>query len=149
MTTTSLPTVKAQLLARLQARPGLAGVQVTYVWPGGDATGDEAIWFGDARGVGTYPVMRAGRKPRDEEYTFDVFAQVLAPDSWDQTSEARALALLAELEGTVADDPNLGLTALPTLVARVANWTLTNGVLGDGGWGTVVRAQVETKSRLT
>lgn len=149
MSTSTLPAVKAQLVARLQARSGLADVQVSYVWPG-DAVEQAAMWLGDARGSNDYPVVRAGRKPRDETYTIDVFMQALSPDGWDETSEVRALELLSELEDSVAADVGLGLGAtLPTLVARLATWTLTNGVLGDSGWGSLIRAEVEITSRLT
>lgn len=148
MSTTTLVPVKLKLIDLLVGRPGLAGTQIGYRWPG-DATEQEAIWLGDSRGAGTYPVMRAGRKPRDELYTFDVFLQVLTPDALDETSELRALELLAELEDVVADDPGLGLGGThPTLVARVASWASTNGLL-ESGWGTVIKADIEVKSRLT
>lgn len=149
MSTITLIPVKRQLEQLLAARPGLAGVQVMYRWAG-DSKDQEAIWFGNTSGSNTYPVMRAGRKPRDEQYVVNLHLEVQCPDSADETSEARALELLAELEDLVADDPALGLSGtFPTLVAELASWSVTNGLLDPAGWGTHITAQIEVKSRLT
>lgn len=150
MSTTTLPTVKAQLVAVLAARAGLAGVQVSAVWPGKESTEQESVWLGDARGRRDYPVVRAGRKPRDETYTLDVFIQVLRPESWDPSAETRAFELFAELEDAIAADPAIGLSAtLPTLVLGAGAFTLANGVLDPGGWGALIRAEVEARARLS
>lgn len=149
MSTTTAPAVKAQLLIQVRARPALAAVQVEPVWPG-DATKQQAIWFGDVRGRRDYVVMRAGRKPRDEQYTVDVFCQALRPDKWSEAAETDAIALMAEIEDLVAADPAIGLSAtLPTLVVGAGSFTVTNGVLGDAGWGCLIRLELEVRARLS
>lgn len=149
MATSSAVVVKTQLVTVLAARAGLTGVQVTYVEQG-DAAEQDCIYLGHTRGTNDYPVLRAGRKPRQEEYSFDLFCRAQRPESWASDSETRALALLAEVENAIADDPQIGLGAtMPTLVLRAGDWNLVSVPLSDGGFGSVLRSEISVSSRLT
>ena len=116
MISSTVPTVRAQLVTRLAARAGLAGVQVSQYHPG-DQVQPEAIFTGKVTGRHDISSIKAGRKNRDETYDLDVVVSVLgSTDGKLETAETRAFALLAEIEGELADDPRIGLA--PTVV----NW---------------------------
>lgn len=131
-TGTTLVAVKQQLKTLLTARPGLSGVQVSFARP---TTGllSEAIWFDTAapdEADTAISVMGGAVKKVDETYTFTTVVQVLLTDGRDEeTADLRAVALLAELQQTVAAAP-VAIGAIRLL--QMAGWVHTVGPLGEG-----------------
>lgn len=144
-TRSTVPTVRAAVFAALTAR--LAGVQVGYSHPG-SAIEAEAVYLGAARGSDEVPVVRAGRKKRQESYTLDVFFDVVADGPTGQEASERAWTLFGELEDLLADDPSLG-QAQP-FWAVLGEWTETL-FFDDArqGFGSLLRAGVQIEARLT
>jgi hypothetical protein len=143
----TVPTVRAALVAALAARPALAGVDVGHSHPGA-AIEPEAVYLGRARGSDEVPVMRAGRKRRQESYTLDVFFDVVADGPTGREASERAWALFGELEDLLADDPSLGQA--PPFWAALGDW---DEVLffddARQGFGSLLRAGVQIEARLT
>lgn len=148
LTHSTVSTVKSQLLSMLQARPNLANVQVFYSWPA-DVQQTEAIYFGEARGEHTYPVLKSGRKPRQETYSLDIYIDVAGNGPTSQQTEERAWALAAEVEDTIANDPTLGLTTDVIQAVAFGNWTLNYATdLTREGWAAIIRVSMEITARL-
>jgi hypothetical protein len=141
----TVPTIKDALVAALLAQPALAQVQVERAHPGPEKLEREAIWLGAARGRHEIPVVKAGRKPRDEVYTIEVLVSVLKPGGTLEEVEERAFALLAEVEDVLADDPRLGTTAI--LWAKAGEWGESSGYLDDGAEADI-RLEIDVKARL-
>lgn len=143
----TVPTVRAALVTALGARPALAGVQVAPSHPG-QAVEPESVYLGRARGSDEIPVVRAGRKKRQESYTLDVFFDVVADGPTGQEASERAWALFGELEDLLADDPSLGQTQ--PFWAVLGDWDETL-FFDDArqGFGSLLRAAVQIESRLT
>jgi hypothetical protein len=149
VTTSTAPTVRAALIAALDARPGLNGVTVTHFWQG-DADTQEAIYLGNTTLNNEWVVLRAGRKPREEEYRIVLHVRCMTPGEWGPAAETRIFALLAEVENLVADDPAIGLAATyPTLRMIIAEMTVDPVVLEPGGIGAVATLTIEVHNRLT
>lgn len=105
----TVPTVRAAIVALLAARAGLAGVQVGQSHPG-EALEGETVFLGDSRGTSGIATIRAARKARQEAYTVDVWVEVNRDGPTAQTASERAWALVGEIDDMLADDPSLGLT---------------------------------------
>jgi hypothetical protein len=146
-TRSTVPIVRAALFTALAARPALVGVQVAYSHPG-QAVEAEAVYLGAARGSDDVPVVRAGRKKRQESYTLDVFFDVVADGPTGQEASERAWTLFGELEDLLADDPSLGLPQ--PFWAVLGEWTETL-FFDDArqGFGSLLRAGVQIEARLT
>lgn len=143
----TVPTVRSALLVALGARAALAAVQVSYSHPG-QAIEPESVYLGAARGSDEIPVIRAGRKKRQESYTLDVFFDVVADGPTGQEASERAWTLFGELEDLLADDPSLGQPA--PLWAVLGDWSETL-FFDDArqGFGSLLRAAVQIEARLT
>lgn len=147
-THSTVPTVRAQLVTLLRARPGMADTTVTPTSPG-DAQYNEAIFLGRARGAHDQPVSRAGRLKREEDYVLDVWIEVVRPGRDGSVAEDRAFALFGELEDVVADDPVIGLAGT-ILKATVGKWE-EHALVADTsrGWTCQLRVEVAVKARLS
>lgn len=146
-TRSTAPTFRSALLAALQARAALAQVQTGYSHPG-DTREDESIYLGEVRGTSEVPLIRAGRKKREERYTLDVWFDVDAVGPDAQTASERAWSLYGELEDILADDPTVGLGA--PFWAALGDFTET--LMFDEsrrGWGSLLRAGIDVEARLT
>ena len=143
----TVPTVRAAVVAALTARPALVGVQVAYSHPGGTIEA-ESVYLGKARGSDEVPVVRAGRKKRQESYTLDVFFDVVADGPTGQEASERAWTFFGELEDLLADDPSLGQTQ--PFWAVLGDW---DEILffddARQGFGSLLRAGVQIEARLT
>ena len=149
MTTSSVPTVRAALIAALDARPGLDAVAVTHFWQG-DANPQEAIYLGNTTLENDWATVRAGRKTRDELYRIQVHIRSLKPNDWGPTAETRVFALLAEIEDLIANDPAIGLSAtFPTLRIIITEAVVTPVLLDPGGIGAEAVVTLEARNRLT
>lgn len=104
----TVPTVRAALVATLSARPGLADVQVDYTHPG-EALEGSAIFLGDSRGTSGIPTIRAARKARQEAYTIDVWVEANSDGPTGQDASEASWGLVGEIDSMLADDPSLGL----------------------------------------
>lgn len=119
MATSTVSALKAALLTRLQARTGLAGVQVTYGWPSGQVK-RESIMLGGVTGNQEYRTV--GATQRMEEYTLTTYITVIREGSaLQQAADERALALMAEVEADLRSDPTVNNTVL---TAQLAGFTL-------------------------
>lgn len=108
MATSTVPAFKAALRTLLQARTGLANVQVTY-GPPLPVPESEFIWLGDVQGAQDRAAM-AGTTV--EQYDATVLIRVLtstAPDDF-KTAGDRAFALMAEVENCVRADQTVSGT---------------------------------------
>lgn len=104
MATSTVPTLKANLMTRLLARTGLTGVQVSYGIPLPDPQ-PEFIWLGDVDGDQYFAAL--GHRAREEDYTLTVTVDVLRRDSDQQSATERAYAIAAEIENELRDDPTV------------------------------------------
>jgi hypothetical protein len=153
-TTTTVPTIKTQLVSQLQARTNLSGVTIAYSWPGTvmpAGTGPiEVIFLGKVDVDASIPSLKAGRKQRQEDYTLDVVFWVIQPfDRPDraQDSEARCLVLFNELEDLLAEDPLIGLTASTLQWMKIVGWDIEHAPV-QKGWATQIVAKLEVHARL-
>lgn len=148
-TTSTAPTVRATLVAALDARPALDAVSVTHMWQG-QADEQEAMFLGNTTITNEWATIRAGRKTRDETYQIQLMIHVHVPGDWGPAAETRMFVLIAEVEDLVAADPTLGLSAtLPTLRVLVATSEVRPIVLDAGGIGAEATLTLEAKCRLS
>lgn len=116
MATSTIPAFKSALLSRLQGRAGLSGVQVTYGWPNG-AVKRESMMLGGVSGTQEFRTIGATQKM--EEYALDVYITVIREgQAHQQNADERALALMAELEDELRDDPTVNNTVLTAELGR-------------------------------
>jgi len=116
----SYSTVKAAVVAKLDARSGLDGVSVAGEPPvdpfkvQGDTGSGKAIWLADAEGDYDNVVLcGAGRLDLEETYDLTLVLQAL-PQSTSDTqavTDQRVDAMLGEVLLQMATDPTWGITA--------------------------------------
>ena len=120
MAGTTIVAARAALVAALKLRPGLAGAHVTYAWDGDDRVARDAIWTafsaeaadqGDIT-ASRVPVLRAGTKRREEEYTFVAMVEARTTGLGQQQTDERCVTLFREVEETLAADPYLAIPGL-------------------------------------
>lgn len=140
----TVPAAMDALHAMLQAHPLLADVQILDDEPG-DTLENEGIGIGDtAEGQHQYPVLRSGKKPREETYTFPVEVWSLQPGEPAKKAKARVFELLAVLEDVVATDPTLNGTVR---TAGVGSFLLATGV-SDGKGAALINVDIQVSARL-
>lgn len=100
MANSSVPALKANLVAQLQGRPGLSGIQVTN-GPPLPAPQREFIWVGNAEGE---QVIAGFSGPRHEEYGVEVVISVIREGIDTPAADTRCFALFAELEQQLRTD---------------------------------------------
>jgi hypothetical protein len=121
----SIPTLKQNLVTLLAARPALNGVQVSY-GPPLPNPGREFVWCGKATGDQSWMTV-GGTKL--EEYDQQVLISVLREGVDMHAADARCFVLFAELEALLrADQTVTGAVA----VAAVEGFELGEGVAPDG-----------------
>lgn len=143
-TTSTLVTVKSAIVSLLET--ALPTVQVSYHHPGEPEMKNECIFLGHAQGEKTVPVMRAGRKKTDEEYTVQVIVEVKGEGLTQLAADTRCMELFGEVEDVFADDPNIGLGS-DIFWAQVVGWEQIGGSTGTGH-GCRVEVDVAVKARL-
>jgi hypothetical protein len=104
--TSTIPTTKANLVTQLQARAGLAGVQVSYGPPLPNPQ-REYIWVGDVTGVQEFAAMAAPNQ-RHEQYTVKTIIGVLKEGGDIQAADVRCFALMGEVEAQLRTDSTIG-----------------------------------------
>jgi len=144
---TTLIAFKQALKAALEARPGLAGATVNYQYPSTNITGED-IWLDRAESDNRIPVMRAGTKKVDEDYTVTLFIQVLKTQGEGQeAADLRALALLTEVQQLLAETPQL---TSDIQWAQVTGWEHFVGPFEgkDSARGSRFEVRVAVRARL-
>lgn len=146
-TSSVIPAFKSALISALSARAGLAGVTVTYAWPGPSAK-PEMVACSTSRSTQDFANIKAGRKHRNEDAEVDVVVWVFqgggTPVASDVT-EARSFAMAAEVEGELADDPTLGGVCEWSRIARVE----AELVPFEKGWASQLILTLAVRARLT
>ena len=101
MATSTIPTFKSALVARLQADADLTGVTITYGPPQPGEFGErELVWVGAARGEQVTAAM--GQKRREETWIQDVVVSCITPLRNDQeTLTERAFTLAGQVEDSL------------------------------------------------
>lgn len=141
----------ATLQTLLEARPGLAGVQITdgYPWqPAGDYV---AIVDADPHEQRTAG-LRTAPHPREEEFTLHVHISALRKGDDDHVLvTARAYALAAELENELRNDPTIG----GSLGGSNSGWAVVVGLpvhkYGPNTEGlreAVIDARIQCRARI-
>jgi hypothetical protein len=125
--TSTIPTLKVNLVTQLQARGGLSGVQVSNGPPLPDPQ-RERIWVGDVAGAQSYAAMAAPNQ-RHEEYVLQVNISVLREGVDMVAADARCFALMAELENQLRTDPAVSGAITES---HIGNFRLTEFVSPDG-----------------
>jgi hypothetical protein len=113
--TTTITAMRAALLALLQARPALAGVQLGYGMPTG-ALQREHMLLGLVDATQEYRALGTTRK--FEDYAVTMHIGVMREGTDQQAADERALALMAEVEAVLRADPTVSNTVLTAQVDR-------------------------------
>lgn len=142
-TTSSIPSVKATLVSRLQARAGLAGVQVAYGWPKG-AIQKELVLVGGTKGAQAWGPF--GKRSKDEEYDLQVAVSVVFADGVQQAATERAFVIVGEIEQELRNDPTVG--GIVRLAAVEGNFSLDENVLGGLEREAFVEFSVHVDARI-
>jgi len=112
--------LRSNLQTQLEARAGLTGVTVTRYRPApDDRDATEHIWFDQVDA----DMERAAPGSRFDTIDLTVMIEVRKPggdEAATASAESRALALFAELEAQVYDDPTIDGAALTTNIIRYA-----------------------------
>jgi hypothetical protein len=99
LATSTIPAVKANLVAQLDARPGLTEVQVSYGPPLPNPS-REMIWCGVAKGQQDWQAMAV----KGEEYDLEIIISVIREGQDMQAADERCFAIYAELENQLRSD---------------------------------------------
>lgn len=150
-TTTTLFTVRGQLVTTLSARSGLDGVTVARGWPGADSDGEMVVLASTAdipelaSGTSQIPTLKSGRKHRAEDYRIPVTVSVASARPL-ATVEARVEAIWNEVEDTLADDPQIdGLSDIHW--ALIGDFQVLCRPL-EKGWWVLLESGVDVRARL-
>lgn len=127
MATSSVPTLKANLVTQLQARPGLSTVQISYGPPLPDPQ-REYIWVGDVTGDQAFATMAAPNQ-RHENYRVTVIVGVLREGVDSKAADDRCFVLLGELETQLRGDVTVNNAVTE---AHLSTFRLTEFVSPDG-----------------
>lgn len=153
-TSSQIPTVKAAIVSTLAARAALADVHVVYGWDGA-AMKAESIYLDPPEsehvGRSQIPTLKAGRKAREETFTVVLVVEVNQPHgraNTAATTEARAYALLAEVDSAFADDPGLAAIVGPTGRFILGDHTRLLEPL-DKGWRSRLEVSIDCAVRLS
>lgn len=148
MVTTSTYPIVAHKLQTLLSQE-LVGVQVLRGFSPKLMRQDNVLIGGVEKGSHTLPVMRAGRKPRDEQYLLILNVNCIRTGVSEPTTvEARAFELLSALEDVLAEYPGLDL-GIPTLRCNIEEFECDSFMEDQGGWRCVIVAKILVQCRLT
>ncbi len=142
-TTSTIPAFKAALLDALQARTGLAGVQIEWGLPQSEPQ-DELIMLLDVSGEQVWAPM--GRLHKEETYTLDLWISVLRSGGEQQTASERAFELLAEVEGFLRGDVSVGGTVR---TAALQGLTFNERALSAAKREAQIKSAIFCTARLT
>jgi hypothetical protein len=146
----TIVTAKRALRDLLQARPGLADVQVAYGEPSEYNIESDAIWFTVAESLHHEIAMRnGGAFPIKEDIHLTVIVQAftfgtdMTMDGREE-SDLRAIALLHELEQCVSENA----TSIPgVMMLQLAGWQHFPNEANAAGSGYITRFEVQLRIR--
>jgi hypothetical protein len=136
MATSSVPSVKAAILALLQGQAGFSGVDVRYAPPTKDWP-RECVFLGNAEfAEESIPTLRPAPHRHREDYTVPVWVSVALEGNDPQATEERMWTLTGVIEDALRNNLNPSGTALwaivagkrPQLGAEDAQWVAENYV---------------------
>lgn len=107
---------KTKLIALLQGKEAVNGVQISYGFPG-DKLEQDAVYTATCIGRVEITLMQGGRKQRDDNFDLTVVVLTGQHGLTPEQGEARAAVLLSAIEDVFADDPTLGLSGDGGVVA--------------------------------
>lgn len=140
----SAPNARANFLTALQARPGLAGVQIVPAYPSPETMRPEVIHLAKTVWDEEDFKISGGTKKR-ERYYFEVLVMVTREGDNAQACENRAWALTAEIEQQLVNPAPGDLT----LGGAVNGWASFEIVDHTPGWAEGVRVNiVEARVRV-
>lgn len=143
-TTSTVPAVCTALVAAIAA--ALPDTQVTDGQPPPQLLNRESVWVGDITGDHELPVMKAGRKQRQEEYEVELWVWVARARGTTAETKARVQVLWAAVEDTLANDPSLS-NLDGVLWARMGSFEERSDYAKEGPW-TALRSNVTVAARL-
>lgn len=145
-TNSTVPAVKAALVAALTTAINDSTVQVVYGRPQDTLVRREVVYVADVDYTAEVANLKAGRKHYDEDWRVDVVFAVAKPRGAPADSEGRAFALFEFLRDWLADNASGGGVA--------GVWALTlesvSAVTAHEGEGpvSVVVASVRCRARV-
>ena len=156
----SYSAVKAALVAKLQARPGLSAVAVSYEVPKdpmnvkGPTGANEAIWLDDAEGDDDVVIFGGLPLVFDETYTLALTIQVLRPttgaEGEQQAADTRADELLYEVLSELASDTSLGVVGFDLVQVTPSAWRRKTGVLStSNGHAAGIELDLSVNARIS
>lgn len=146
---TVIAAVRAQLVTRLQARPGMAGVVVSYQVPTvpEQLAGDAVFFDASAEGSVSSLAIKALPARFKERWEQGVVIQRLPADDADDQAdaEARVAVLVGEVIDLLAADPSLGLSLADwgRVTVLPESWRWDAGITDSGGY--VVRCVLQLR----
>lgn len=160
MTQCVFPLVRQLLVARLQARGGLAGVNVQYQAPetSGDVRGDTGVWeslflAGDPEGDSGIEVFTDLTDHHwTDDFAMDVVAQVLGPSSTQEAVEERCGEIIAEVLAEVGSSAwvtavNTGLPDFDYVIVTPVRQRWVPGYLPGTTGGHAIRCELSLQVR--
>jgi hypothetical protein len=139
--TTTITAMRAALIALLQARAGLTGVQLGYGMPSG-ALQREHILLGQVEATQEYAAIGTVRK--FEDYTVALFISVTREGVQQQEADERALALLAEVDACLRSNPTVSGTVLTAELARYRMEPLASDTTREAR----ITVEIQTRARI-
>jgi hypothetical protein len=139
-TTTRIAAAQDGLFALLQARPGLAGVQLVLGTPAD--LRPEAVWIAEeSRSEQSFAATTGQAEDREEQIELTVHAVASRGDLELVPVRDRAIALAAEVEAAVRADRTLSGSVWD---AEVTGLEISGGIDGDR---RIVDVQVQVRAR--
>lgn len=146
--------VKAKLLELLAAEDALLGDEEAGIAPVQVSRGmpveleRESVWIGGVKGKISTPLMKSGRKARNDKFTITVIFMSAKPGDTETESESRIEGFFSALEDVVAEDSELhDIDGLEGAVLGEVEGPLTDPT--TEGHASFLRADVECLARLT
>lgn len=143
-----IPRLKRSVVEQLrEVMPSLDGwpeIRVDYAYPGEKHQRPVHVWLFNARCVSEYGAMGAGRKRRDQTWTFEVVIEAVhqgasVDGQGFNIGQERADAIVTEIAGAIDDyvatNPTLGQTQsgdVPVDHATFSGFTLEEGQHATG-----------------
>lgn len=150
MTSTSRIAEARTALVDYLAHGPLTG-KVHYAWPGPNAANQpELVWFDNiVDWTQEIPNIKAGRKQRQETFTFELVIWVAKPEAGSTGHKAtfdRAVELCGVIEGRLADDVQANLDVVQWITADNRQVDL---IPFQSGWCCQIILQITGTARLT
>ncbi len=110
---------------------------------------DQFILGDVTEGLIRYQNMRAGRKPRQEDYLLDIHIITRRPGEEADVAQTAAFSHYESLTDQMADDPSIGIAAIPTLVMQPREFKVSNQQDDvTRGWSCHLKCKLGISCRL-